>query len=141
MKNTNIVKEHFNEITNSDDQVCRLNMWRLKQKLCPRNIDPPMAKKSANGELISNPDVLKQLYVDTYKQRLRHRIIRPGYEELEVLRNYLFEVRLSLSKTIKSQPWNKSQLVKVLCSMKTGKSCDALGFQTNCSNLEWLEMT
>ena len=35
LKNTNIVKEHFNEITNSDDQVCRLNMWRLKQKLCP----------------------------------------------------------------------------------------------------------
>ena len=44
-KNTKIVKEHLAELSGNEDQVCRLNMWRLKQKLCPRSIDPPMAKK------------------------------------------------------------------------------------------------
>ena len=82
-KNCKIVKEHFAELSSNDDQVCRLNMWKLKRKLCPRNIEPPMAKKDANGQLVSNPVKLKQLYADTYKHRLRHRDIRPDYQHLE----------------------------------------------------------
>ena len=77
-KKTQIVKEHINELSNGSDQLSRLNMWRLKQKLCPRNSDPPMAKKDQNGVLVSNPDELKSLYLETYKQRLRKRTIRPG---------------------------------------------------------------
>ena len=122
------MKEHFAELSSNDDQVCRLNMWKLKRKLCPRNIEPPMAKKDANGQLVSNPVKLKQLYADTYKHRLRHRDIRPDYQHLESLRNFLFNIRLSLSKQQKSEPWSKSQLIKVLKSLKSGKSCDALGY-------------
>ena len=44
-KNSKIVKEHLAELSNNEDQVCRLNMWRLKQKLCPRNVDPLWLKK------------------------------------------------------------------------------------------------
>ena len=127
-KNSKIIKEQISQLSDNDGGVCRLNMWRLKQKLCPRNIEPPMAKKGPNGDLISNPPELKQLYVDTYKHRLRHRVIKPGYEQLESLKNFLFNVRLSLSKTRKSDPWTKDQLINVLQSLKTGKSCDALGY-------------
>ena len=127
-KNSIIVKRHLSEISKDDEHVSRLNMWRLKQKICPRNIDPPMAKKAANGDLISNPDKLKNLYVDTYKYRLRHRTIQPGLEEIERIKNYLFNIRLSLSKTRKSAPWSTNELIKVLESLKSGKSCDALGF-------------
>ena len=116
--------------------MCRLNMWRLKQKLCPRSIDPPMAKQNNSRELISNPVLLKQLYADTYKDRLRHRIIRPGYEEIETSRNFLFNMRLSLSKTRHSEPWTKSQLITVLKSLKKGKSCDALGFSNELFKLD-----
>ena len=87
-----------------------------------------MAKRSAEGDLVSNPVILKQLYSDTYKHRLRHRVIKPDYEELETLKKYLFNLRLSLSQTRKSEPWTKTQLLKVLGSLKSGKSCDALGF-------------
>ena len=127
-KNVSIVKHHIEELSNGEDQVCRLNMWRLKNKLCPRNSDPPMAKKNSDGFLVSDPDSLKQLYVETYKQRLKHRIMRPGYEDLEHLKSFLFNIRLSLSKRIKSEPWTPSQLMKVLKSLKAGKSCDALGY-------------
>ena len=127
-KKSNIVKEHIGQLSGEGDRICRINMWRLKQKLCPRNNDPPMAKRSAGGDLISNPVTLKQLYVDTYKDRLRHRVIRPGYEELESVKKFLFNLRLSLSKTRKSEPWSKAQLLKVLGSLKSGKSCDALGY-------------
>ena len=127
-KNAQIVKDHIRDLSNDSGQVCRLNMWRLKQKVCPKNNDPPMAKKNKEGELISNPDKLKQLYVETYKERLRHRVIRPGYKQLETLKTFLFNFRLSLSKSNKSEPWTKAQLMKVLKTLKTGKSCDALGY-------------
>ena len=49
-------------------------------------------------------------------------------EQLEQLKCFLFNLRLSFSKTVKSEPRNKSQLMKVLKSLKSGKSCDALGY-------------
>ena len=104
-QNCKIVKQHFAELSSNDGQVSRLNMWKLKRKLCPRTIEPLMAKKDANGKLVSNPAKLKQLYADTYEHRLRHRTIRPGYKQIENLKNFLFEIRLSLSKQIKSEPW------------------------------------
>ena len=35
-----------------------------------------MAKRNSQGQLVSNPAVLKQLYADTYKHRLRSREIK-----------------------------------------------------------------
>ena len=93
-QNCKIVKQHFAELSSNDGQVSRLNMWKLKRKLCPRTIEPPMAKKDANGKLVSNPAKLKQLYADTYEHRLRHRTIRPEYKQLENLKNFLFEINL-----------------------------------------------
>ena len=130
-RNSKIVQEHISELSNNDGQLCRLNMWKLKQKLCPRNIDPPMAKKDVNGALVCKPEKLKKLYANTYKHRLRYRDIRPEYKQLEGLRNYLFEIRLSLSRTRQSEPWTKPQLIKVLKSLKPGKSCNALGYSND----------
>ena len=42
-----------------------------------------MAKIDANGDLISNREDLKLLYADTYKERLKHRAIKPNYEQLK----------------------------------------------------------
>ena len=47
-----IVKTHIKELTSggddiSSDRVNRLNMWRLKQKICPKNIEPPCPRKMA----------------------------------------------------------------------------------------------
>ena len=49
-------------------------------------------------------------------------------EQLETLNTFLFNFILSLSKSNKSEPWTKAQLMKVLKTLKTGKSCDALGY-------------
>ena len=40
----------------------------------------------------------------------------------------MFNIRLSVAKNRKSEPWSKPQLIKVLKSLKSGKSCDALGY-------------
>ena len=128
MKST-IVKTHIEELTaGSPDRVNRLNMWRLKRRICPKNIEPPMSKKNADGKLISTPKELRNLYRETYQYRLRQRDINSDFQEVEIMKNFLFNMRLSLSKTRKSKPWGKQELFKVLKSLKSGKSCDAIGY-------------
>ena len=47
--------------------------WKLKRILCDNKKQPPMAKMDKNGNLITRPDKLKDLYLETYRQRLAHR--------------------------------------------------------------------
>ena len=47
-----------------------------KQKFLPRPLDPPMAKIDESGLLITSPNLIKELYLKTYKHRLRSRQIK-----------------------------------------------------------------
>ena len=103
-------------------------MWKLKQKIIPKRNEVPTAKKNTNGQLVTNPKELKELYFQTYKERLSHRSIRPGLEFLEFLKGLLFQLRLFLSKKNQSNPWTKDEFLEVLKSLKGGKYADAFGF-------------
>ena len=44
--------------------LSRINMWKVKQKVCPRyEVDLPVAKVDSLGNLISNQDELKSKLV------------------------------------------------------------------------------
>ena len=127
-ENSDKIMKHTKEISNGDGDVARLNMWKLKKKLFPKHSEVPTAKKNSTGELVTDPQSLKEIYVETYKKRLSHRNMRPGLEFLEFIKKLLFQLRYYLSKKNPSKPWTKDQLMTVLKSLKTGKSADALGF-------------
>ena len=122
------VRRHISELSNENGRISQMTMWKVKQKVCPKTVDPPMAKLDVHGNLVSDPQTLKQLYQETYVHRLRKRNIIADYCEIEPLRNLLFSLRLSLSRTQRSEPWSKSQLWTVLKSLKVGKSSDCMGF-------------
>ena len=64
--------------------MCRIKMWKIKQRLCPKNgYSVPVAKKNEHGNLVSSRTQLQDLYVRVYKDRLRHRTIRPEYNQLK----------------------------------------------------------
>ena len=45
-KNKNIIKEHFQGMSNVDGGFCQTKMWNLKAKIMPKNSsNPPTAKK------------------------------------------------------------------------------------------------
>ena len=67
------------------------------------------------------------MYVETYKNRLRHRIIAPGFEKLKDLKNNLFQMRYEVAKTRKSEYWSDKQLSKVLKTLKCNKATDPVG--------------
>ena len=117
-KNRSIIIEQISEMTDETCNLSRVKMWKVKQKVCPRNeVTPPVAKMDKSGNLISNQDELKSLYVNTYKDRLKHRNMKPSFSYLKELKDFLFEERVELSKLRKSPFWTEDDLWKVQKSL------------------------
>ena len=103
-------------------------MWNIKKKVFPKIAQSkPTGKKNIAGQIITNPDGLKKLYLETFVHRLRHRPIREDLEELKSLKESLFQMRLMLTRKTKSESWNINQLEKVLSSLKGNKARDPHG--------------
>ena len=127
-RNRIMIIEQVGGMVDTASNLSRVRMWKIKQKVCPKtDASYPVAKKDANGDLITNKADLKNLYVRTYKERLRHREIRPDYAQLKDLKNGLFEIRNKLSKIRKTESWSQNELSKVLKQLKTNKAADPKG--------------
>ena len=127
-RNRRVILDQISEMSDSSGNMSRVKMWKIKQKLCPKNSDSvPVAKKDKYGNLVSNRKQLKDLYVDVYKDRLRHRNIRPEYKQMKENKEYLFNLRLNLSKVRKTPDWTKPDLLKVLKKLKMNKASDPMG--------------
>ena len=121
-------KENFQCLSGPEEKLNTNGMWNLMKRVFPKNSQPlPVAKKNLKGQIISNPDVLKELYLETYVHRLRHRPIRADFSYLKQLKETLFELRLELVKSRKSKPWNERDLDRVLKTLKKNKSRDPHG--------------
>ena len=78
-RNCQIVKTYIKGLGTSEGNFSQIGMWKLKNKLMPKEMDPPMAKVDKLGNLITAPEALKNLYLQTYVERLRHREIKDDY--------------------------------------------------------------
>ena len=76
-RNAEKLKEHLDKIETLEGNFSQLGFWKIKQKLCPKAADPPMAKIDENGTLVTTPTLLKNLYLRTYSKRLQHKIMKP----------------------------------------------------------------
>ena len=119
-----IVTKHVEALRAEEGKFSHRGMWKLKRKLFPQAADPPMAKKDVHGNLITSPYLLKMLYADTYRHRLRQRKIDPKLNDIFLLKTELWERRCSTIKQKKTPIWNMNQLSEVLKSLKTNKTND-----------------
>ena len=127
-RNKRVIMEQISEMSDTSGHFSRLKMWKIKQRLCPKNgPSVPVAKKDTFGNLVTNRKQLQELYVSCYKNRLRHRTIRPEYSQMKANKEYLFSLRLKLSKTVKSSDWTHKDLLKVMKKLKVNKAADPLG--------------
>ena len=99
-------------------------MWNVKSKLFPRPSDPPMAKLDSHGNLITSQEALKQLYLDTYTQRLKHREIKDEFKEVFVLKRQLWNERLENVKTKISSKWKMMDIENIIKKMKKNLTSD-----------------
>ena len=128
MKIEKKVKENFNELGGNDGNVNHQGIWKAKRKCFPK-IKPtiPVGKKNLKDQIITNPEELKELYLETFKFRLRQRSVKPGYEDILDKQEQLFNLRLEASKRKKTIPWTLKDLDVALKSLKSGKCRDPEG--------------
>ena len=60
-KSSETIKQQFSDMSNLQGSFSNIGMWKLKQKLIPRPSDAPMVKKDPAGNLVTNPELLKNL--------------------------------------------------------------------------------
>ena len=120
----NIVKKQVAEMMVEHGKLSHRGMWKIKRKLFPQAMDPPMAKKDSKGNLITSPNLLKMLYAETYRNRLRQREMLPHLMDIFVLKTELWKTRLEIIRTKKTPKWNMKQLDEVLKSLKNNKTSD-----------------
>ena len=127
-KNKDIVKDHVGIKDDSIEGFSQLKAWEMKKRLCPKNtLDPPAALKDKHGNLVTEKEALEKLYIETYVERLQPNIISEGLENIEKLKNYLFDLRYETAKEAPVKEWSKDDLEKVLKSLKNNKARDAHG--------------
>ena len=122
------VQEHLDAITDSEGKVNTSGAWKLRRKLCPKPLEQLTAKYDKAGNLVSNPEAIKDIYLEAYVDRLKHREISQELSELKVLREQLFQERLEIAKEKKSPPWTMDKLDDVLKKLKKGKATDPVGW-------------
>ena len=88
-KTADMVKEQVSQMTIGEGNFSHIGFWQIKKKFSPRPLDPHMAKKDEHGHLITSPNLLKELYIKTYKHRLRQRTMQPEIMDIFFLKmNY-----------------------------------------------------
>ena len=103
------------------------NVESVSEMLSKIDTNLPVAKYDESGNLISNFDEMKNLYVRVYKHRLRHRDIKPGFEQLRELKENLFKMRKTVAMGRKTDQWSTSEVVNVLKLLKVNKATDPVG--------------
>ena len=68
-KNVEEIKSQIGNMESIDGKFCQVNLWKLKKRICPKAIDPPMGKRNEDGLLITAPNLLKELYLQTYQKK------------------------------------------------------------------------
>ena len=126
-KHFEMVSENIKQVSDLEGGFNTNKMWKLKRKIVNRGSEPLCAKKDLEGNMVTNPQLLKKLYLDTFVDRLHHREINPRLDNLKKLREDLFELRLERAKSNKSSPWEMCDLDKVLGNLKTNKAIDPTG--------------
>ena len=126
-KNVATVKEYIKYVETEEGNFSQLKLWKLKQKLCPKAPDPPMAKRDEKGSLITAPELIKSLYLRTYEKRLRNREMKKELLDVYFLKEELWQSRLKELRIKKTAPWNRTQLREALKSLKNNKSIDPNG--------------
>ena len=100
-----IIKNETDHIKTLEGKFSQLGFWKLKKKLCPQAMDPPMAKMNEEGILVTAPNLLKDLYLRTYKHRLRQRKMKKEFHEIFFLKTELWKSRMIELTNSKSEPW------------------------------------
>ena len=100
------------------------NMWKLKSKITPKVSNVPTAMKDSEGKLMTSKNDIQKETMEYYSYVLRNRNIKEGLENHKNEKEDLCEIRLEYTKSIKSPPWLRTDIIKAMKGLKAKKSRD-----------------
>lgn len=107
----------------------RKKLWEILKKNYPKcKTQVPVGKKDKFGNIVTNHEGLKELYLQTYMHRLRNRPMKQDFQKMKGYKDDLFDLRLKLAGSSKSLPWTMEDLECILKNLKSGKSRDPNGW-------------
>ena len=123
-ENKEIIMKNFKTLSENTDAINLPSMWKQIKRLWPNKQSTlPCAKKNHVGQIISDPNELKNLYAKEYGEvRLRQRPVRSDLINTRKLNMKVFKLKLELAKNNKSAMWTMSDLDKLLSELKTHKA-------------------
>ena len=126
--NLEVVKKTLGVLDGKTGTVKHRGLWKLKKEVNPK-VKPtlPVGKKNIQGQIVTNPEEIKDLYLQTFVHRLRDRPVKSGYEEIIKLKDELFKLKIKAAKQNKTDPWKLEELESVLKKLKNDKSRDPNG--------------
>ena len=126
-RNAHMVQEYVSNLESDAGNFSQVGLWKLKRKLCKSPIEAPTAKLNSSGNLITSPNLIKKLYLDTYTERLKNREMKSSLQDLFLLKTELWELRLEELRASKSKLWTQEDLENVLKKLKNNKTRDPHG--------------
>ena len=127
-QNLETVKDTLGVLDGTNGTVNHKGLWKLKKKVDPKvKTSLPIGKKNTEGRIVTNPDELKELYLQTFIHRLRERPIKKGYEGIHEIKDELFKLKLEAARLKKTPPWKIEELEDVLDKLKKDKARDPEG--------------
>ena len=91
------MKENFQNLSNLDGSCSSNGMWKIKRKTFPKKQKSfPVVKKNPSGRIVSSQKELKALYLETFRNRLRHRKMKHDFLEIQSLKENLCHKQLQL---------------------------------------------
>ena len=121
------VKDASEDIDCEEGGTKSEKLWNLKKQMFPRSRDPPTAMKDSDGNLVTNPEKIKEMAVKAYEDRLRNRTMKEGLEGIKNEKEKLADKMMEVAKANKTPNWTMQNLEKVLKQLKNNKSRDPNG--------------
>ena len=127
-------RQYFKEEIEKDLNVVKTlgfsrGMWKLRNKYFPKKCSSlPVAKLNEEGQIITNKNELKNLYLKHYCHRMRSRPMKSDMENVKLETEKFFSNILQKTKLNKTPDWTLKELEKVLGSLKLKQSHDMRGY-------------
>ena len=121
--------ETVKDLGDDFDGIERRKLWKILKKKFPKNLNAaPVGKKNKQGKIVTNHTELKNLYLDTYTQRLRNRTMKEEFKEIQDSKRDIFNDRIKISEARKSKPLTMEELEEALKALKKDKAQDHIGW-------------
>ena len=77
------IKDEIEGVKCEEGGVNSGKLWKLRKKLFPNSRDPPTAMMDQAGNLITDPDQIQNIALETYKNRLRNRTMKEEFKDIQ----------------------------------------------------------